>query len=89
MWLYLEMGSLKVVGLKRVIRVGPNPTGPVSLEEEVFRTEEGFGTRLLSIHNVRFLLRLMEDARRAIHQDRFNDFKQETLAQMKFDERGF
>ena len=55
----------------------------------LFRTEEGFGTRLLSIHNVRFLLRLMEDARRAIHQDRFNDFKQETLAQMKFDERGF
>ncbi|MBQ6488316.1 MAG: tRNA guanosine(34) transglycosylase Tgt [Solobacterium sp.] len=55
----------------------------------LFRTEEGFGTRLLSIHNVRFLLRLMEDARRAIHEDRFNDFKQETLAQMKFDERGF
>ncbi len=55
----------------------------------LFRTEEGFGTRLLSIHNVRFLLRLMEDARRAINADRFNDFKQETLAQMKFDERGF
>ncbi len=55
----------------------------------LFRTEEGFGTRLLSIHNVRFLLRLMEDARRAIHEDRFNDFKQETLDQMKFDERGF
>ncbi|MBQ1530836.1 MAG: tRNA guanosine(34) transglycosylase Tgt [Solobacterium sp.] len=55
----------------------------------LFRTEEGFGTRLLSIHNVRFLLKLMEDARRAINEDRFNDFKQETLAQMKFDERGF
>ncbi|MBQ9153010.1 MAG: tRNA guanosine(34) transglycosylase Tgt [Solobacterium sp.] len=55
----------------------------------LFRTEEGFGTRLLSIHNVRFLLKLMEDARRAINEDRYLDFKNETLSQMKFDERGF
>ena len=55
----------------------------------LFRTEEGFGTRLLSIHNVRFLLKLMEDARRSINEDRYLDFKNETLSQMKFDERGF
>ena len=55
----------------------------------LFRTEEGFGTRLLSIHNVRFLLKLMEDARRAINEDRYLDFKNETLSQMKFDQRGF
>ncbi len=55
----------------------------------LFRTQEGFGTRLLSIHNVRFLLKLMEDAARAIKEDRFLDFKNETLADMKFDERGF
>ncbi len=53
------------------------------------RTQEGFGTRLMSIHNIRFLLKLMEDARTAIKEDRFNDFKHEVLSTMKFDERGF
>lgn len=53
------------------------------------RTNEGFGTRLVSIHNLRFLVKLMEDARKAIKEDRFNDFKEETLAKMKFDHRGF
>lgn len=53
------------------------------------RTNEGFGTRLMSIHNLRFLVKIMEDARKAIKEDRFNDFKEETLAKMKFDHRGF
>lgn len=53
------------------------------------RTNEGFGTRLFSIHNIRFLIKLMEDARTAIKEDRFNEFKAEKLATMKFDERGF
>ncbi len=53
------------------------------------RANEGFGTRLFSIHNIRFLIKLMEDARTAIKEDRFNTFKEETLASMKFDERGF
>lgn len=53
------------------------------------RTSEGFGTRLMSIHNLRFLIKLMEDARAAIKEDRFNEFKAEKLASMKFDERGF
>ena len=52
------------------------------------RTNEGFGTRLMSIHNLRFLVKLMEDARKAIKEDCFNDFKEETLAKMKFDHRG-
>lgn len=55
----------------------------------LFRCNEGFGTRLMSIHNVRFLIRLMEQARAAIKEDRFSDFKKETLANMKFDQRGF
>ena len=55
----------------------------------LFRTDEGFGTRLMSIHNLRFLLKLMEDARSAIREDRFNDFKKETLETMNFDSRGF
>ncbi len=53
------------------------------------RTNEGFGTRLMSIHNLRFLVKLMEDTRKAIKEDRFHDFKEDTLAKMKFDHRGF
>ena len=53
------------------------------------RADEGFGTRLMSIHNTRVLVKLMEDARRAIREDRYDDFKKETLHNMKFDERGF
>ncbi len=53
------------------------------------RVQEGFGTRLMSIHNIRFLIKLMEDARQAIKEDRFLDYKNEVLANMKFDERGF
>ncbi len=53
------------------------------------RTAEGFGTRLMSIHNIRFLLKLMEDARSAIREDRFLDFKEQVLKEMKFDQRGF
>ena len=55
----------------------------------LFRCNEGFGTRLMSIHNVRFLIHLMERARTAIKENRYNDFKAEVLHSMKFDERGF
>ncbi len=53
------------------------------------RCNEGFGTRLMSIHNIRFLISLMENTRKAIREDRFNDFKNEVLSTMKFDARGF
>ena len=55
----------------------------------LFRCDEGFGTRLMSIHNIRFLISLMEEARLAIKEDRYNDFKEMKLKTMKFDERGF
>ena len=55
----------------------------------LFRSKEGFGTRLMSIHNLRFLIRLMEESRKAIREDRFGTFKTEVLAGMKFDSRGF
>lgn len=45
----------------------------------LFRTNEGLGTRLLSIHNLRFLLKMMEDIREAIEQDRFLELKQEVF----------
>ncbi|NMV81990.1 MAG: tRNA guanosine(34) transglycosylase Tgt [Erysipelotrichia bacterium] len=43
----------------------------------LYISEETFGKRLLPIHNVRFLISLMEKARRAIKEDRFGDFKKE------------
>ena len=43
----------------------------------LYKCDEGFGKRLLSIHNLRFLVKLMEDARTAIKEDRFGDFKEE------------
>ncbi len=53
------------------------------------RCNEGLGNRLMSIHNLRFLLRLTEQARAAIKEDRFGDFKKEILEKYAFDERGF
>lgn len=55
----------------------------------LYRCEEGFGSRLMSIHNIRFLTKFMEEARQAIKEDRFNDFKNHILNNMPFDERGF
>jgi queuine tRNA-ribosyltransferase len=43
----------------------------------LYISEETFGKRLLSIHNVRFLISLMQKARLAIREDRFGDFKEE------------
>ena len=39
------------------------------------RVNEGLGLRLASLHNLRFLIKLMEDVRFAIREDRFLDFK--------------
>lgn len=45
----------------------------------LYRCEEGFGKRLLSLHNLRFLLKLSEDMRKAIMEDRFLEFKKEFM----------
>lgn len=50
--------------------------------------DETFGKRLLSIHNIRFLIKLMEQARQAIKEDRYGDFKKEVLEKFG-DARGF
>jgi len=54
----------------------------------LYVSDETFGKRLMSIHNIRFLIRLMEEAREAIKEDRFGDFKDEVLAKFS-DKRGF
>ena len=42
----------------------------------LYKCDEGFGKRLLSIHNIRFLIKLMEEVRIAIKEDRYLDFKE-------------
>ena len=41
----------------------------------LIRAEETFGQRLLSIHNIRFLIRLTEDIRKAIQEDRLLEYR--------------
>ena len=54
-----------------------------------FRNNEGLGSRLMSIHNLRFLIKLAEDIRQAIKEDRFLEFKEHVLSTYGFDKRGF
>ena len=41
--------------------------------------EETLGQRLLSVHNLRFLIRIMEGIRKSIKEDRFLEYKKEFL----------
>ena len=54
----------------------------------LYVTDESFGKRLLSIHNLRFLISLVEEARLAIKEDRFLEFKKTVLEKFG-SERGF
>ncbi|MBR3363145.1 MAG: tRNA guanosine(34) transglycosylase Tgt [Bacilli bacterium] len=45
----------------------------------LFVAGEGLGGRLLSIHNIRFLIRIMENIREAIKEERFKEYKKEFL----------
>lgn len=54
----------------------------------LYVSQEALAQRLLSLHNLRFLIRLMEEARVAIKEDRFLDFKNEVLTTFG-DVRGF
>ena len=54
----------------------------------LYIADETFGKRLLSIHNVRFLIKLMEGAREAIKNDSFNEYMEEKIKAFG-DKRGF
>ncbi len=54
----------------------------------LYKCDETFGKRLLSIHNIRFLIKMMEDARKAIQEDRFKEFKEDFLKKFNSD-KGF
>ena len=49
----------------------------------LFKTDEIFGLRLTTIHNLHFLLNFMREMRKAILEDNFVEFRQEFLAQYK------
>ena len=48
---------------------------------------EILGARMLSLHNLRFSLKLMEKVREAIKNDRFNDYKREFLSKYYKDDK--
>ena len=54
----------------------------------LYVSNEAFGLRLLSIHNLRFLISIVEGARTAIKEDRFIEYKNEILKKYG-DSRGF
>ena len=45
--------------------------------------DESFGARLLSIHNVRFLIKLVEELRTAIEEDRLLEYREEFINKYK------
>lgn len=47
--------------------------------KHLINADETFGARLLSIHNIRYLVSLMEEIRKAIKEDRLNDFREEFI----------
>ena len=49
----------------------------------LIQSQEGLGPRLLSIHNSRFLIKMMEEIREAIKEDRFLSYKEEFLSKYK------
>ncbi|MBF8982135.1 tRNA guanosine(34) transglycosylase Tgt [Lutibacter sp. B2] len=51
----------------------------------LFKAQEILAARLVTIHNLHFLLKLMEDVRQAIREDRLLDFKKEFFAKYGYD----
>ena len=47
----------------------------VAYLRHLFMSDEILAAQLATIHNLRFYLKLMEDSRRAIFENRFSDFK--------------
>lgn len=54
----------------------------------LIKCDEGLGLRLCSLHNIRFLIRVMEGARKAIKNDSFLEYKERVMKEFG-NERGF
>ena len=78
----LSVFVISLYGLIQAIK------GLLAPSDDKVMTNEEFGKRLNSIHNIRFLIKMMEGARKAIQEDRFKAYKDEIIAKYG-DERGF
>ena len=47
--------------------------------KHLINAEETFGARLLSIHNIRYLVHLMEELREAIKNDQILEYKEQFI----------
>ena len=52
----------------------------------LIRCNEGLGMRLLSIHNLRYLIAITEQAREAIENDTFQEFKEQMFSKFNFND---
>lgn len=50
----------------------------------LFKAGEMLGLRLATWHNLRFLIKLMEDVRQAIREDRLLDFRREAFERLGY-----
>jgi len=58
----------------------------------LIRNNEGLGMRLLSIHNLRYLINLTENARKAIEAGQYKEFKEDIFTRFNYydkDSKGF
>ena len=53
----------------------------------LIRSNEIFGLRLLSLHNLRFLQRFTREMRQAIMENRFGQFRREFLDQYNYNSK--
>ena len=51
--------------------------------KHLINCEESLGGTLLSIHNIRYLIKLTEEIREAIKNDNFNNYKEEFINKYK------
>ena len=51
----------------------------------LLNVDEILGARLLSIHNLRFLIKMMENIRKSIEEDRYLEFKDEFYRNYGYD----
>jgi queuine tRNA-ribosyltransferase len=82
--LFTSEGKLRLRNLENKLNFNSPDTGSdsytaknfsVAYLRHLFMSDEILAAQLATIHNLRFYLKLMEDARQAIFEDRFSDFK--------------
>ena len=72
-----KTGKFKFNTIEKIQLLGGASNFTKAYLRHLVNCNEILAGELLSIHNIRFLLKLVEDAREAIKADRFADFKRE------------